>query len=281
MTMQLRIVHATTFEYEGKATASYNQARLTPVTTAEQIVVHSRVEVSPKPWVFEYRDYFGTHVTAFEVVDPHDAMTVTATSTVQVTRSPLSEPSASWASLTTPEVEDRWTEYLTRPELVAPPADFAQRVKQVAADHELPGEAARDLVSLVHDELELVPGSTHVGSPAATAWQQRAGVCQDLAHLVVGGLRTMGIPARYVSGYLHPSTEPAVGDHVQGDSHAWVEWWDDGWRGYDPSHDRALDDRYVTLAVGRDYADVKPISGIYSGARTSSMTVEVELTRLA
>lgn len=281
MTMQLRIVHTTTFEYEGKATASYNQARLTPVTTADQIVVHSRVEVSPKPWVFEYRDYFGTQVTAFEVVDPHDHMAVTATSTVHTHRSPLPAPTTTWEALGAREVEDRWTEYLTLPERVAPPADFAQRVKQVAADHELPGEAALDLCALVHDELELVPGSTHVGAPAATAWQQRAGVCQDLAHLVVGGLRTMGVPARYVSGYLHPTDEPVVGEHVRGDSHAWVEWWDDGWQGYDPSHDRAPDDRYVTLAVGRDYGDVKPISGIYSGARTSSMTVEVELTRLA
>ena len=278
--MQIRIVHTTSFEYDGKAVASYNQARLTPVTNPDQIVAHSRLEITPKPWIFEHRDYFGTHVTAFEVVDPHDSMSVTATSTVHTNRTPPPPPSASWESLATREVEDRWTEYLTLPDLVAPPADFAQRVKQIAADFELPGEAARDMCAMVHDELEFVPGSTHVGSPAATAWQQRAGVCQDVVHLVVGGLRSVGIPARYVSGYYHPADEPVLGESTHTDSHAWVEWWDDGWHGFDPTHDRAPDDRYVTLATGRDYRDVRPISGIYSGARTSSMEVDVEITRL-
>ncbi len=278
--MQIRIVHTTSFDYEGKAVASYNQARLTPATNPDQIAAHSRLEVTPKPWIFEYRDYFGAHVTAFEVVDPHDAMTVTATSTVHTHRTPPAPPTATWESLTTREVEDRWTEYLTLPELVAPPTDFAQRVKQIAADYELPGEAARDICAMVHDELEHVPGSTHVGSPAATAWQQRAGVCQDVVHLVIGGLRSVGIPARYVSGYRHPSDDPVVGETEHAESHAWLEWWDDGWQGFDPTHDRAPDDRYVTLATGRDYGDVRPISGIYSGARTSSMEVDVEITRL-
>ena len=281
MSMQLRVVHTTSFEYDGKAVASYNQARLTPLTTPQQIVVHSRLEVSPKPWTYEYRDYFGTAVNAFEVVDPHESMTVTATSTVQVNRHAAPPPSLAWEALAAREVADRWTEYLTLPELVRPTADFDQRAKQVAADHELPGEAARDLCALVHDELEFVPGATDVRTVAATAWQQRAGVCQDMVHLVIGGLRSIGIPARYVSGYVHPEVEPAVGSSVRGSSHAWVEWWDDGWRAFDPCHDREPDDRYISIAQGRDYADVRPISGIYSGAATSRMTVEVDITRLA
>jgi transglutaminase-like putative cysteine protease len=280
MSMQLRVVHTTTFEYDGKAVASYNQARLTPVTTPEQIVVHSRLEVSPKPWTFDYRDYFGTAVTAFEVVDPHESMTVTATSTVQTNRAPAPEPVLSWEEVAAREVSDRWTEFLTLSDLVAPPADFAQRAKQVAADHERPGEAAQDLCAMVHDEVEFVPGVTDVRSTAATAWQQRAGVCQDLAHLVVGGLRTIGIPARYVSGYLHPETDPAVGTTSVGFSHAWVEWWDDGWRALDPCHHTVPDNRYISLAHGRDYLDVRPISGIYSGAATTRMDVTVEVTRL-
>lgn len=281
MSMQLRINHTTTFEYDGKSVASYNQARLTPVTTAEQIVVHSRLEISPKPWTYEYRDYFGTAVTAFEVVDPHESMTVAATSTVQVNRPAPVDPVLTWDQVAAREVSDRWTEYLTLPDLVAPTADFAQRAKQVAADHELPGEAARDLCVLVHDEVEFAPGTTDVRGTAATAWQQRAGVCQDVAHLAVGGLRTIGVPARYVSGYVHPDADPVVGATVAGASHAWVEWWDDGWRAYDPCHDVVPDDRYVSLAHGRDYADVRPISGIYSGAGTSKMSVAVEVTRLA
>ena len=281
MSMQLRIVHTSTFEYDGKAVASYNQARLTPVTRPEQIVVHHRLEVSPKPWTFDYRDYFGTAVTAFEVVDPHETMTVTATSTVQTDRPAPRAAELTWEQVAAREVSDRWTEFLTLPDLVAPPADFAQRAKQVAADHELPGDAARDLVALVHDEVEFVPGTTDVRGNAATAWQQRAGVCPDLAHLVLGGLRTIGIPARFVSGYLHPDADPVVGVAAAGAVHAWVEWWDAGWRAFDPCHHVEPDDRYVTLAHGRDHADVRPISGIYSGAGTSRATVAVEVTRLA
>jgi transglutaminase-like putative cysteine protease len=281
MSMQLRIVHTTGYEYDGKAVASYNQARLTPVTTPEQIVVHSRLEVSPKPWTYEYRDYFGSHVTAFEVVDPHDALRVTATSTVQVNRPAPGPARATWDQLAEREVADRWTEYLTLPDLVTPPEDFAQRAQQLAADVALPGEAARALCALVGDEVEYVPGATDAQTTAARSWQQRAGVCQDMTHLTSGGLRSIGIPARYVSGYFHPSPDPVVGEPSAGNSHAWVEWWDDGWHGFDLTHQTEPDDRYVVIATGRDYADVKPLSGIYSGPAASRMIVEVEVTRLA
>lgn len=279
--MQIRIVHTTSFDYEGKAVASYNQARLTPATNPDQIAAHSRLEVTPKPWIFEYRDYFGAHVTAFEVVDPHEAMTVSATSTVQVNRPLAPPPSLSWEALGSREVADRWTEYLTLPGLVEPTPDFVQRAKQVAADHELPGEAARDLCALVHDEVEFVPGVTYVRGSAAASWQQRAGVCQDMVHVALGGLRSMGIPARYVSGYFHPDSEPVVGLTVPGQSHAWVEWWDDGWHAYDPCNDEEPGDRYITLARGRDYLDVRPLSGIFTGISTSRLSVEVDVTRLA
>jgi transglutaminase-like putative cysteine protease len=281
MSMQLRVVHTTGYEYDGKAVASYNQARMTPVTTPEQIVVHSRLEVSPKPWTYEYRDYFGTHVTAFEVVDPHESLTVTATSTVQTNRPKSPGPQATWDELTTREVADRWTEYLTLPQLVAPPTDLARLVSKVREQASTPGEAAAALCALVAAEVEHRPGSTDVQTPAEAAWGQRAGVCQDMVHLVIGGLRSIGIPARYVSGYFHPSPDPVIGEHVVGESHAWVEWWDHGWHPYDLTNGQEPADPYVTVATGRDYGDVKPLSGIYSGAATSSMFVKVEITRLA
>ena len=279
--MQLRVIHTTGYEYDGKAVASYNQARMTPVTTPDQIVVHSRLEVSPKPWTYEYRDYFGTHVTAFEVVDPHESLTVTATSTVQTNRPPTPPPTTTWDELRERAVQDRWTEYLTLPELVAPPDDFSRRASEIAAGSALPGDAARALSALVADEVEHRPGSTDVQTPAEAAWGQRAGVCQDMVHLVIGGLRSIGVPARYVSGYFHPVTDPVIGEHVAGESHAWVEWWDAGWHPYDVTNGQEPSDRYVAVATGRDYTDVKPLSGIYSGAATSSMFVKVEITRLA
>jgi transglutaminase-like putative cysteine protease len=279
MSMQLRIVHTTSFEYDGKAVASYNQARLTPQTTPEQIVSHARVEVSPAPWTYEYRDYFGTAVTAFEVLDPHESMTVTGTSTVHTSRPPAPMPTTSWEGLGS--VEDRWTEFLVVPPAVQPPEELAAHLTRIRAEAALPGDAAREVCALVNREVEYRTGATDVHTHAADAWEQRAGVCQDMAHLVIGGLRSMGIPTRYVSGYLHPKREPVIGDTVTGESHAWVEWWDEGWHAFDPTNDTEPNDRYVVVAVGRDYRDVKPLSGIYSGAGTSSMSVEVTVTRLA
>ncbi len=281
MSMQLRIAHTTGYEYDGKAVASYNQARMTPVTTPEQIVVHSRLEVSPKPWTYEYRDYFGTQVTAFEVVDPHESLTVTATSTVHTNRPPAPPPTLTWEALAEREVADRWTEYLTVPDLVRPPVDFAGRAADIAAGSATPGAAAQALCALVSGEVKHEPGATDVWSTAADAWEQRAGVCQDMTHLIMGGLRSVGIPARYVSGYFHPSPDPVVGEPVVGESHAWVEWWDDGWHPYDVTNAQEVSERYVAVAHGRDYTDVKPLEGLYSGTATSKMFVEVEVTRLA
>ena len=281
MTMQLRIVHTTMFEYDGLATASYNQARLTPPTNGEQIVFHTRVDVSPAPWTYGYRDYFGTQVTAFEVFDPHGALTVTAHSTVQTNRPPSPGAQLSWTEVLSPEVADRRTEYLMGNELVSPPHDLAGLVADIGATVASPGEAALAVCRLVHDEVSYTRGSTHVLSHAAEAWEQRAGVCQDMTHLAIGALRSLGIPARYVSGYLHPTTEPLVGITVSGESHAWVEWWDDGWHGWDVANAVEPSDRHVVIAAGRDYTDVKPLSGIFTGAGTSRMSVDVQVTRLS
>ena len=278
--MHLRVVHTTGFEYDGRALASYNQARLTPLTLPGQIVAHNRVEVDPTPWSHVYRDWFGNEVTAFEVLDPHSSMTVRSVSTVHTDRPPAPEPSLTWDELHDPDLADRWTEYLALPELVRPPDDLVARARDVARSSSRPGEAAREVCRLVHREMKYVPGSTDAATPAEEAWRQRAGVCQDMAHVALGALRSLGVPARYLSGYLHPRAEALVGESVAGESHAWLEWWDDGWHGYDPTNDLEPGDRWIVVAVGRDYLDVRPLHGIYSGAATSSMFVEVEVTRL-
>jgi transglutaminase-like putative cysteine protease len=281
MSMQLRIVHTSKYEYDGRAAASYNQARMTPVTTPEQIVVHNRLEVTPKPWTSTSTDYFGCQVTAFEVVDPHDVMTVTATSTVQVNRTGSPVATTPWSSYSEREVSDRWTEFLVVNDLVAPPQDFAEQVRGIGTASDLPGLAALEVCRLVHEQIDFLPGATDVESPAADAWEQRAGVIQDMVHLTIGGLRTLGIPARYVSGYVHPVEDPVIGETVAGDSHAWVEWWDDGWQGFDPGTNTAPGNRYVAIGHGRDYTDVPPLRGIYSGAKTAKLDVLVEVTRIS
>jgi transglutaminase-like putative cysteine protease len=280
MSMQLRIAHTTGFEYDGKANTSFNEARLTPLTLPGQIVAHSRVEVSPTPWAYTYRDYWGSQVTAFEVLDPHHSLTVTASATVHTDRSPQPGPTMSWADMRNDTVADVHTEYLAMPERVAPTDDLVVLAREIAVASANPGEAAREVCALIYREVKYLSGSTTVDAFAAHSWAERAGVCQDVAHIAIGALRSIGIPARYVSGYLHPRPDPVVGDPVSGESHAWVEWWDDGWRGFDPTNDTEPGDRHVIVAQGRDYNDVKPLSGIFSGSGTSSMFVDVQVTRL-
>lgn len=157
-------------------------------------------------------------------------------------------------------------------------SDLLSRVREQS---DTPARYARAVTDLVHDQVAYDTSSTQVHSNAVEVWQARSGVCQDLAHLVIGGLRLAGVPARYVSGYLHPSTEAAIGEAVTGESHAWVEWWDGTWVGFDPTNLQTPDEHYVLVGTGRDYNDVAPLSGIYSGAETSAMFVEVSITRRA
>jgi len=279
--MQLKIVHTTGFAYDGVATASYNEARLTPQTIGGQIAVHTRLDVSPSPWSWSYRDYWGSHVTAFEVLDPHDELTVTATATVHTHERIRSGETLDWEDIRADRLADQFTEYLEISDRVRPPEDLATRYADIARSSPTPHDAAAAICSLVNEEVDYVVGSTQVSGHAADSWQARAGVCQDMAHLVIGGLRQVGIPARYVSGYVHPSKEPIVGEAVRGESHAWVEWWDGDWRGYDPTNDTEPADRHIVVATGRDYGDVRPLSGIFTGAGTSSMFVAVQVTRLS
>ncbi len=136
----------------------------------------------------------------------------------------------------------------------------------------------RRLSEWAHGELEYAPGATHAHTSAVEAWRAGSGVCQDFAHLSLAVLRAMGIPARYVSGYFYPKAVPSVGAKVLGESHAWVEVWTGDWRGYDPTNALPVEERHVVVAHGRDYSDVAPLRGIYSGPSASSTEVTVELT---
>jgi transglutaminase-like putative cysteine protease len=120
-----------------------------------------------------------------------------------------------------------------------------------------------------------------VHTTAAEAWEQKRGVCQDITHLAIGALRSVGIPARYVSGYLHPQPDAAIGQTVAGESHAWVEWFCGDWRGFDPTNLIDIGDRHVTVGRGRDYNDVAPLRGVYAGPYGSKLFVTVEITREA
>lgn len=129
--------------------------------------------------------------------------------------------------------------------------------------------------------VEHVPGVTAVHTPGIEAWRVRKGVCQDMAHLTVGALRSVGIPTRYVSGYLHPEHTGEIGITVTRESHAWVEWWVGHWVGHDPTNEIDVGAHHVVLGRGREYQDVAPIRGIHAGRGTQSLDVQVRITREA
>ncbi|MCR6494080.1 transglutaminase family protein [Cellulomonas sp. P24] len=277
---RLSVVHTTTFRYAGEVTASFNEARLTPVSDHGQTVLAATLDVAPCTWRHDYRDYWGSAVTAFEVSVPHDTLTITSSSRVEVHPPRAAVADVGWEDLRSPQVTDRMAELLADTPTTAAPADVVALAAE-AARGLAPARAAEAICLLLRDELEYVPGVTAVHTPAVEAWDARTGVCQDMAHLALGALRSVGIPARYVSGYLHPMRGAETGQTVTGESHAWVEWWAGQWTGFDPTNRAPAGEHHVVLARGREYQDVAPLRGIYAGTSTDVLDVQVHITQEA
>jgi transglutaminase-like putative cysteine protease len=278
MGWRLRIRHVTGFTYAGTAHASYNEARMTPMTGAGQTTLFSQIECAPPASTWRYRDYWGTQVSVFDLQRPHQQLRVTATSLVETAERVPPKGSATWDQLKS--TVDEFAELLAPTELTTVDTELAAIARAVAGDKP-PAEAARAIADWVRSTVEYEPGSTGVRTSAQEAWSLRKGVCQDIAHLSVGLLRSVGIPARYVSGYLYPRASGEVGQVEAGQSHAWVEWWCGEWTEFDPTNGQPAGLRHVLVAHGRDYADVTPLKGVYHGAASTGLGVTVEITRLA
>ncbi|GAB3250782.1 transglutaminase family protein [Arthrobacter pigmenti] len=281
---RLRIVHRTGYEYANRVTMSYNEARMTPLTDQNQVVLESYLQIKPTHAVVgNYRDYWGTRVTTFDMQFPHEMLDVSATTTVEVFRSDpavTEEALLDWDQLHSDEVTNEFADWLPQTRLSHTGDEVQQKARDVVAGKN-PYEAAHAVFGWLREEMDYVQGVTGVHSNAEEAWAERKGVCQDLAHLAIGVLRGLGIPAQYVSGYLHPRPSAAIGETIKGESHAWIEWYDGEWRGWDPTNGGPVGDFHVSVARGRDYRDVPPLKGILSGGGGSEPHVSVEVTRLA
>jgi transglutaminase-like putative cysteine protease len=233
---RIRIVHRTGFSYEEPATASYNEARMLPHSGGEQFVLQAGLDIRPGATQHSYLDYWGTRVSTFEVLTPHRELSVTATSLVEVRPAPVPRTELSWEELAVAAQSTvGLVEASSFAEATTPPSEVAELARDIAAEGAPVGETALEISRAVGGAMEYVRGVTGVHSTATEAWAERKGVCQDIAHVALGALRSVGIPARYVSGYLHPDPDAAIGQTVIGESHAWVEWFAGEWRGYDPS----------------------------------------------
>lgn len=282
MTARLRIHHLSDYSYERPVTASFNEVRLSPLTTPWQVPLETSLQVDMASWQHEYVDYWGTTVRVFEAQRSHRSLVIEATSVVEIDDAARPEPrwETAWADLADLEVRDRYAEYLVQTPNTRPQDDLLAIAEECAADQQ-PHAAALAVCTAVHDAMTYLPGSTGVHTLAGEAWRARSGVCQDYAHLVIGALRHVGVPARYASGYLHPKAHPVIGEPAIGESHAWVEWWVGDWTGHDPTNDSPVGERHVVVGLGRDYTDVPPIKGIIAGSGASSLDVSVEITRMA
>ena len=265
--MRLRITHTTTFRYDEPVSEAYMEMRLTPLDAGGQRCESFRLSTDPPGDVRRYVDRFGNHIRHFDTLNPHDRLVVSA-------RSEVSTPEAFVSEERELSLLDRF-DYL-QPTPYAPDSEAVRTFARTQASDD--GLAtALTVLQATHGALAYTPGATTVKTAADEALGAGRGVCQDFAHLMIAACRFLGLPARYVSGYVFA---PRRGTAAA--SHAWTDVFvaGHGWLSLDPTHGTVQSDHYVRLATGRDYADVPPTRGIYKGAGKEDMAVDVSVERV-
>ncbi len=279
------IRHLTRFTYESPVSESLMELRMQPRSEGGQRCLRFELAISPRGRVLGYRDYLGNSIHHFDVPGRHGQLTVTARSQVQVDAPPALPDSLAdqaWALV------DAWTddgEYwdFRHPSRFAvwnePLVAYAASLGAAAERAHDPLTTVRQVMAAVHKDFEYVPKSTRVDSPIDEALAARKGVCQDFAHVMIAIVRRLGLPARYVSGYIAPRASGDRAGFTASATHAWVEVLlpELGWAGFDPTHDTEANARHIRVAVGRDYADVPPTRGIFKGQSPSQLAVSVEV----
>ena len=286
--MRYRTVHRTSYLYAEPVSAAYGEHHLLPRSTPTQQVLAASVAIDPAPDERrERRDVHGNRVEHYGLYRDHDRLDVTASSVVEVSEPPAMVADLPWEDVRdllrthdNPATYDARQMLLDSPQVAAGP-----RLEALAREAFRPRrpvtEAYTALVSLIAERFEFDPTATTVTTAVDEVLDRRAGVCQDFAHLAIGCLRSLGLPARYVSGYIE--TDPPPGQRrLQGAdaSHAWVSLYvpDHGWFDTDPTNDQFVGTRHVTVGWGRDYGDVSPLKGvIYTEGPTRRLEVAVDV----
>lgn len=272
--MKWDIVHQTRYAYASPVKHSFNEARLRPFSNGEQTVEAFELKVLPATRVSQYHDFYSNIVHHFEIAGLHSSLLVESRLRVAThPPPPMPETWAPWPLTLIGEAlkETRNYEFLETSRYV----EITPEAWRLAVDATIgrtdAWQAALAIMRFVHRRIAYVPNSTSVHTHMRGVMREGRGVCQDFAHVMIGLCRALKIPALYVSGYL--ATEKASA------THAWTEVFIPGvgWRALDPTHDCQAGEAYVKIAVGRDYADVPPITGTYKGTTDRSLEVDVKI----
>ena len=291
--MIYKIRHLTAYSYDSPVASAKLVLRLTPREDAGQHCAEHDLKISPQPLsVTSQRDFFGNAVNVVLIDTPHKELSIEATSLVELMHE--ARP-----AVPGPEWETVANEALARRDLSGlAPAHFlfaSQRIELSAAvtryarDSFRPGrgvlDASRELIRRIKSEFKYEPEATEISTPLAQAFSERHGVCQDFAHIMIAGLRGLGLPAAYVSGYIRTIPPPGEKRLEGADAtHAWVSVWcgpSIGWVGFDPTNAIEAANDHIALAVGRDFSDVSPVYGVFVGSGANELEVEVDVIPVA
>lgn len=282
--------HRTTYRYEDPVSFAQCVLRLTPRSSPSQTVLRSAITVLPRPAQTQTGlGPFGERTLRVLIDEPHEVLVIESQCRVDVHVPPIGDPADSqpWEAVRTESFADRdlgpegpaaFLYPTPRTPNTAPITDYARQSF-------LPGrpivEAAAELMRRMHSDFRYDPEATTVSTPAPEAFRRRHGVCQDFAHIMIAGLRGLGLPAAYVSGYLRTLPPPGEPRLEGADAtHAWVAVWCGparGWLGFDPTNAIFAENDHIVLAVGRDYGDVAPIDGIILAPGVQTLDVEVDV----
>ncbi|WP_404384913.1 transglutaminase N-terminal domain-containing protein [Caenispirillum salinarum] len=283
-----RVTHETRYDYSQPVTISHHLAHLRPRNLATQQVHRHKLTVTPRPSTMtERRDYFGNAACYFTLEETHEELRAVADSLVTVTPPRLPDPDGTppWESVREMVRDTRRRDLLDACQytFASPNVPLPAEVRDLAAESFPPGrpllEAVLDLTTRIHADFSYDPTATTVATPLAEVLAERRGVCQDFAHLQIACLRALGLPARYVSGYVLSRSLDEIDRVLEGAdaSHAWVSVYlpDGGWIDVDPTNDKLPTREHVTVAWGRDFSDVSPLKGVMMGGGAHTVSVGV------
>lgn len=267
--MILTASHTTTYLYSNPVSISHTQTHLKPRQTPRQKLLSHELTVSPEPsFSSERTDYFGNETDFFSIHEMHQTLTITSFSELEIVTDALMYPH-----------DDAYTvsEFVCRSPHVKTGPDFAAYAHQSFASGRPFLDAGFDLCHRIYSEFRYDPRATTISTPVDEVLRKKVGVCQDFAHLMISCARSVGLPARYVSGYLR-SGKDSVGAEA---SHAWCALFapELGWLDFDPTNDVMPAANHVTVAYGRDYSDVTPVRGVALGGGEQIVNVSVKVVR--